>query len=257
MRIAKAGALLFLAVGPTAQAAEPKPKWSRMPNADAMAAAFPGVAQAMGIEGQAVLVCSLTPEGRMRGCRVDSEMPVGLGFGQAALTIGADFRLRPTKAADATVRIPIRFEVPPDALLARADGYRPPRSPEPQKALAREVVGRVVPVEWLNAKVGAFVTQGLPAAPSPGEDPQALAEARAAMDAAIVAGLPSMQEAAAMELAAHRPAKVLQAALDAPPPDPKAFMDTQFKGISPNWSLAEVAKIKADARARFCRSRGC
>jgi len=34
-------------------------------------------------------------------------------------------------------------------------------------------------------------------------------------------------------------------------------MDTQFKGISPNWSLAEVARIKADARVRFCQARGC
>ena len=233
------------------------PKWLRMPDTEAMAAAFPGVAQALEIEGRAVIACAVTPAGRVQACEVSSEAPSGLGFGQAALAISADFRLRPTKAADATVRIPIKFQVPPDELLARADGYRPPRSAEPQKALAREVMARVVPTDWLNAKVSAFVTQSLPMASSPGEDPQALSDARAAMEAAIAAGLPSMQEAAALELAAHRPAKVLQAALDAPPPDPKLFMDAQFKGISPNWSLAEVARIKADARARFCRPRGC
>ncbi len=251
--------LLALAMAGSASAAD-GPQWLHAPDAEALAKAFPAVAQAMAVDGRAALSCDPGPDGRMQACKVTSESPPGLGFGQVALDASREFRIRaPSKGAVAggTLTIPIRFQVPPDPMLAKATAYRPPKSPDAQKALARQVVARVVPDDWLAAKVGAYVTQHLPQTPGPGEDPQALADARTAMAQAVQSGLPSMREATALELAAHRSAAVLQAALDRPPADPGRFLDEQFKGLSPNWVLAEVAKIKVDARARFCRVRDC
>lgn len=251
--------ILLIAMAGAAQAAD-GPQWLQAPNANAIAKAFPAVAQAMSVDGRVTLTCQSAPDGRMQACEVMAESPPGLGFGQVALDASRQFRIRPpSKGASTagTLRIPMRFQVPPDPMLAKAKAYRPPKSPDAQKALARQVVTRVVPDDWLAAKVGAYVSQHLPQTPGPGEDPQALADARTAMAQAVQAGLPSMREATTLELAAHRSAAVLHAALDRPPADPGRFLDQQFKGLSPNWVLAEVAKIKADARARFCRLRDC
>lgn len=75
----------------------PKPNiiWSRRPNASAISTVYPPEANRRGIEGKAVLGCSVLASGELL-CNVTSESPAGQGFGRAALEAARRFRSAPT-----------------------------------------------------------------------------------------------------------------------------------------------------------------
>lgn len=94
-----------------------QPDWRRLPSADDIARYYPERAQRMGIEGRAVISCSVTTGGTLRECSVTTETPADASFGDAALHMSRLFQMKPmTKdgqpVADARVAIPIRFVLP-------------------------------------------------------------------------------------------------------------------------------------------------
>jgi protein TonB len=90
------------------------PDWLRLPTQAEKLAVYPRAALARRIAGQAAIDCVLDADGYLRGCRVSQESPSGLGFGEAALALAADFRMSPLTPAGATVEgarvsVPISF----------------------------------------------------------------------------------------------------------------------------------------------------
>lgn len=90
------------------------PKWISRPSSEEMARWYPQGAMADGVEGRAVIRCSVTVKGAMTGCTVLSEAPAGRGFGQAAVRLARYFRMSPRTVdglavEGAAVTIPIRF----------------------------------------------------------------------------------------------------------------------------------------------------
>jgi TonB family protein len=80
---------------------------------------YPKEAWKRGIEGHATIACLVTALGKLKGCRVESEDPPGLGFGDAALKMSVLFKMRPatengTSVEGGTVRVPITFKLPED-----------------------------------------------------------------------------------------------------------------------------------------------
>ncbi|HEX7758462.1 MAG TPA: TonB family protein [Caulobacteraceae bacterium] len=78
---------------------------------------YPDHARRLGIEGRAVIRCSITAESTLKDCSVVSEEPPGEGFGVAALRMSVLFRMEPkgSKAGPpdgGTVEVPIRFQLP-------------------------------------------------------------------------------------------------------------------------------------------------
>jgi hypothetical protein len=82
-----------------------------------MAQAYPAKALAARVEGWAVLRCARREDGRLVGCVVRSESPIGYGFGTAALTLApslagpgcadhADHIVRPDE------NVPVKFRLP-------------------------------------------------------------------------------------------------------------------------------------------------
>jgi TonB family protein len=91
-----------------------KPDWVERPTAEQMAPIYPKAAADAGKEGMVVLDCRVRSDGGLRACQVRSQTPPKYGFGQAALKLSVNFRMktkdqdgRPT--AGAAVTIPIKF----------------------------------------------------------------------------------------------------------------------------------------------------
>ena len=93
------------------------PDWLRQPNGDDLARYYPDRAQRLGVPGQATIDCAVSDAGGLEDCRVATESPKDDGFGNAALKMAGDFRMRPmtrdgVPLAGGRIRIPIRFVMP-------------------------------------------------------------------------------------------------------------------------------------------------
>jgi TonB family protein len=96
-----------------------RPEWLEKPTGDDMERFFPAKARAASMSGRATITCTVTAEGLLKGCVATKETPEGYGFGEAAVSLGAIFRLKP-KLVDGqpveggTITMPIVFQAPPD-----------------------------------------------------------------------------------------------------------------------------------------------
>jgi TonB family protein len=102
---------------PTRPSVITTPDWLRKPTGEDMARFYPPAAAAANVEGRATLHCSVTAEGALSDCTTAAEDPVAQGFGDAALSLAAMFRMRPmTKdgvpVSGGKINIPIRFMLP-------------------------------------------------------------------------------------------------------------------------------------------------
>lgn len=101
------------------------PVWTKVPSNADFAAAFPTRARTIEtLKSRVVLQCSVATGGTLAGCRVSSETPAGMGFGDAALALAPKFTVNPWSEEGAplvgsSVRVPIIYESKgPDAPAA-------------------------------------------------------------------------------------------------------------------------------------------
>lgn len=115
------------------------PDWVQTPNGEDFATYFPAVAQMLGLGGRTLMQCQVSTTGTMQSCTITSEVPKGLGFGDAALKISQFFRMKPmtvdgVPVAGAKINIPIHFAPSPEQDEAPAADA--PSGPQPSpKAL--------------------------------------------------------------------------------------------------------------------------
>jgi TonB family protein len=91
--------------------------WLAKPNGDDVALNYPKGALAKRLNGNATITCLVNAGGLLIDCSVVSEEPAGEGFGAAAVSMAAKFKMRPLTRDGApveggTVRIPLRFQLP-------------------------------------------------------------------------------------------------------------------------------------------------
>jgi TonB family protein len=132
-----------------AQHAITQPDWVRKP--DASHFVWPRAALKDGIDGEATVACKVSAQGVLYDCVVQSESPVGLGFGQAALAMTPQFTMRPLTrdgqpVAGGTVRIPIRWK----DMHAHTESY---------------ASGRMATIQWLKAPTFEDVLAAYPSKP--------------------------------------------------------------------------------------------
>jgi protein TonB len=111
MRIAVLAAALAVSMAGTAQA---NPLWLQHPNADDIKKVYPRAALRNRDPAVVELVCKVNAESRLDDCKVKSEEPVGLGFGEAALKLAPKFKMRKTVngkpvAVGTEATVPIKF----------------------------------------------------------------------------------------------------------------------------------------------------
>lgn len=148
-------ALLALGIPAAAEPRVEQPHWIAKPTAAQMSAEYPRLAEALGLEGLAVIACGVDGLGMLQECKVVKEAPAGLGFGAAGVAMSRAFLLSPKMvdgrpAPGGTVRIPIRFalprEEPPqqlDSLLGEPVRMEQGREPVDLANLERSLWGRV------------------------------------------------------------------------------------------------------------------
>jgi TonB family protein len=132
------------AVRPPAPVVIAQPDWITKPDAATMAAAYPPLAVTLELAGQATISCRVDSFGRLQACQVVSETPKGIGFGAAGLSVARAFHMRPmsvngTPVDGGTVRVPLRFQLPPSP--------GPLRLPEPRSARALELSRRLLDLD--------------------------------------------------------------------------------------------------------------
>jgi TonB family protein len=138
-------------------ATEPRPLrkvvWTALPTAEVMEKAYPEAAFQQGVGGRVVLACKVLGDGRLDACTTRSETPADQGFGFAAHSLAADFRMRATTedglpTAGGLVRIPIEFSPPP--VDAVPEGFKDARGE------------RLMRPRWLRKPSGAAVSRAFP-----------------------------------------------------------------------------------------------
>lgn len=108
---------LSVAVGGSALAASvvTNPDWLRRPDGDTIAEYFPEEATDRTISGKATVICAVRVDTTLADCKLVSERPAGIGFGEAAVRMATrEFRMKPQMrdgkpVEGAEVRIPLVF----------------------------------------------------------------------------------------------------------------------------------------------------
>jgi len=98
--------------------------WINRPSAQQYNAAWPQKAFTQGIDGAATIACRINFAGALEQCKVRSESPAGMAFGESALLLAPAFRFKPVtrdgKPVLAPVTIPINFKTGPGAARTSA-----------------------------------------------------------------------------------------------------------------------------------------
>ncbi|MDG2521134.1 TonB family protein [Caulobacter segnis] len=109
------GLVLGLCAAGAPLSAEPaisEPDWASKPSGKDFDRAYPSAARKAKLNGEAVLDCSVAPDGALDACSVVSESPKDYGFGEASLAVASKFRMKPEDAsrqAGAKVRFLVEF----------------------------------------------------------------------------------------------------------------------------------------------------
>ena len=91
-----------------------RPNWLKKPSSEEVSNAYPAAAALRGVGGKVLIECKIARDGVPYDCRIISESPSGVGFGDATLKLASKFRMQPEVRNGAVfdggiVRIPITF----------------------------------------------------------------------------------------------------------------------------------------------------
>lgn len=94
------------------------PKWIRKPSAAEVSRNYPPEAGKRGLSGKTMIVCVISLNTRLENCRIKSESPAGMKFGEAAIHIMERYgRVQPALSNGKPVEgvelsIPFSFDQP-------------------------------------------------------------------------------------------------------------------------------------------------
>jgi hypothetical protein len=242
------------------------PDWLTIPTAEQMEDSYPKVAQFLSLDGHATIICEVTAQGATETCTVESEVPLGMRFGEAAVALSGYFKMRPmtvdgTPVAGGRVRVPIHFIFPhaddETALIPDAD---PPTAPS---AKALELARRIVSANFSADAMKAYVEATRQAVDKQFIRAGLTPEEQAGIDdymAALAAAMPSLAEAKARRLA-RRLHEADLAVIDAfvESTAGRAFTALAMSEAKENESDQDRlwATVRKEASAAYCAKHPC
>ncbi len=137
------------------------PDWVQKPGSDEFSRYYPPLANVLGLAGKAEITCFVSELGQLERCRVDQEVPLGLGIGKAALSIAPYFHMKPrtidgVAVAGGQFSTVIRFAMPEWSVDSPA--VAGPGSPVPTpRALA--LADRLVKAQGMSDSMGRYAKQ--------------------------------------------------------------------------------------------------
>ncbi len=243
------------------------PDWVQLPTGDQMAHFYPPLANALGINGVVRMTCEVTTLGMVENCRIASETPTGIGFGDAALQMASSFRMRPqmvngAPVSGALVTIPINFTMFGDQSAAAPESAAaaPPASVA-QLAMARRLASAMFSPEASKARADQMVAQIQQVAErTPGADPDQSAKAMSAWRSAYEAAMPKWRELMAQAYArTYSQVELTQIAAFLESPAGQAWqsrsaeVEQNVARANQSWLLG----IQQDAHKLFCEQTAC
>jgi TonB family protein len=133
-----------------------KPEWLSTPSGDDMAKVYPPRAQRMNQAGAASIRCTIDTAGSLQDCVVVRESPAGFGFGAAALSLAAYFKMKPAQRDGRPIKsvltIPIRFALAGQTNVA---AEAEPPLPPPTSPAALELARQVLALQGMSAGLKA------------------------------------------------------------------------------------------------------
>ena len=130
------------------------------PISDELRSYYPAQAAAAGLDGEATLQCNITPQLVLRNCRLKSENPVGVGFGEAALRLAKLSRPNPRAQLPALRGAPMRFNFTYSPMAITPNTLKPlavVRNPDWVRQPTPEELSAAFPMEATAAAGHAIV----------------------------------------------------------------------------------------------------
>jgi len=235
------------------------PQWVGQPSSYTISRAAPALAAASGVTGVARLACRIAKEGGLEACVVEEQLPVGLGFGEAALSLAGAYHLSAIQLADGgagrKVTVRVAFPAPPPADAVKAPAARSPEALE----LGRQLVAFDDANATIKRDLELRILKFESPRPKTVDDKiydEAIAAYRAAGEAALAAG----RDRTALAWASSYDVDQLTAlvAFRATPAAKAQRERQEALGVAFGKAMAFVGEtITAEARAAFCATRGC
>lgn len=156
--VATATVVLFVSQGAQAKVKETEADWLKQPTQEQLFGVWPNEAMRNGINGKALIACTVTVQGALRDCSVVEESPAGMSFGVAAIALTPQFLMKPAtrdgKPVESGIRMPINFT----GLRETSVGTR--LKGNPAAAMSRTVIPNV---PWAEAPAYSDVAAAYPA----------------------------------------------------------------------------------------------
>ena len=229
----------------------PHSVWTATPDRAAVTGAIPPLARLLSVEGAVRLGCGGAVDGRLVNCRVEAEAPRGWGLGEAALRLTETYRAPEGKAGRRVLRIDFPaqplFSPPPASSL---------KAPAGARTAAREIIDAFDPLSQLNAQLEPQLRL-LSATLAAGHDAETASLLTETLRVALQATFDHVMNLAADALASeYSEGDLAEAARFLSSPTGRSLARPHQADAPP--AIARLsAKVAAEAREIYCKSRDC
>lgn len=235
------------------------PQWMWAPNPNAVLAVTPSLPAALGLTGAVRMTCKVAREGALSDCKVDEQLPAGLGYGSAALALADHYRLSPIHLDAGALgrKVTVRLGFPPPPL---GEAYKPlkgrsERAVDLARQLSVEDDAARLAQRDIEVQIVSYETRR-PADSDKTAWDAAIAAYRSGAQAAVQQGIEYHINAVASVMTEEQLVRLV-AFRTSPAGRARRDMQDSLEPVIENAGKFVGNRITAAANAAFCKTRPC